>query len=175
MSSFRFKVVLAGDEQVGKTAAIRRFCSGIFSESYKQTLGFEVSIKVIQVGQFPVIFSIIDVGGQKMYQGLRTNYYAGASAFLLMFDQTNRPTFDSLGEWVQEIRAIDQTSYFILVGNKNDLPNKQVTREDVTQLMNTQQTAHFTTYFQTSAKTGEGIQEMFLYVATLLLGKSAHT
>ncbi len=165
-------MILAGDDQVGKTAAIRRFCSGLFTDSYKQTLGFEVSIKVIQVGQFPVILSIIDVGGQATYRGLRANYYAGASAFLLMFDQTNRNTFNNLAAWIQEIRAVDQTSYIFLVGNKNDLPEKQITPEDVSQIRSSN---HFTSYFQTSAKTGEGIQEMFLYVSTLLLGKSSYT
>ncbi len=165
-------MILAGDERVGKTAAIRQFCTGTFSESYKQTLGFEVSIKVIQVGQFPVIMSIIDVGGQKMYQGLRASYYAGSSAFLLMYDQTNRQTFNDVAEWVNEIRAVDKTSHLFLVGNKIDLPDKQVTPEDVSLARNSNK---FTAIFQTSAKTGEGIQEMFLYVATILLGKSSYT
>ncbi len=89
-----------------------------------------------------------------------------------MFDQTNRNTFNNLGAWIQEIRAVDQTRYIFLVGSKNDLPERHVTPEDVSHIRNSN---HFTSYFQTSAKTGEGIQELFLYVSTLLLGKSSYT
>ncbi len=90
--SYRFKVALAGDERVGKTASIRRFIDGSFSDSYKQTLGVEVTVKVIQIGHVTVIFSIFDVAAQPTYKVFRANYYAGARGFFLLFDQTDHGT-----------------------------------------------------------------------------------
>jgi len=166
MNSYRFKIVLAGDESVGKSCCIRRFVDDSYSESYKPTLGFEVSVKIIQIEQLTIICSIFDVAGQKSYQNLRKSYYSGATGVILMFDQTNHKTLVNIGEWFREIREVVPKSPVLLVGNKNDLPQKQVTPEDVSLAM---KVYGFPAFVQTSAKTGEGIQEMFLCMGKLMV------
>ncbi len=168
LASYRFKVIIAGDECVGKTACIRRFVDSKFSESYKQTLGFEVSIKVITINQNPVILSIFDVAGQKSYQKIRANYYTGANGYCLLFDQTNYNTFNHLEEWFREIRAVSPSSPILLIGNKNDVPQKQVTSEDVSLAL---KKYGIPAFIKTSAKTGEGIQEMFLQIGNIMIGR----
>ncbi len=164
--SYRFKVALVGDERVGKTASIRRFIDGSFSGSYKQTLGVEVTVKVIQIGHDTVIFSIFDIAAQPTYKIFRANYYAGAGGFFLLFDQTDHGTFDHLDEWVHEIRAAAPASPILLIGNKNDLPQKQVNPEEIT---NATGRLGCSMFFKTSAKTGEGIEDMFLWMGKNLL------
>ncbi len=168
MNSYRFKVVMAGDDKVGKTSCIRRFVDNSFSESYKQTLGFEVSIKVVTVGQTPVIFSIFDVAGEKSYQGIRANYYPGAVGYFLLYDQSNLTTFRHLEEWLREIRAVTPSSIILLIGNKNDAPQKQVTDEDTSLAL---KLYGFPAFLKTSAKTGEGIQEMFQRMGDIIFSR----
>ncbi|HMF32667.1 MAG TPA: GTP-binding protein [Candidatus Lokiarchaeia archaeon] len=166
MPSYQFKIILTGDEAVGKTSAVRRFVDGTFKESYKATLGFEVSVKAIICGSSSIVFSIFDVAGQQDFQGVRAGYYQGSFGFLLMFDLTNRASFEHIPNWVDEIRAAEPNVPIILIGTKSDLPDPQVTPEEMAiacEIFELQES------IIASSKTGAGVDEMFNRIGNAII------
>ncbi len=126
MSSARFKVLLAGDENVGKSSLVRRFVDNKFTEDYVPTLGFQIFFKSLNIGEYSVDFQIWDVAGQQSFEFARRNYYTHSQGFLLVFDLTNPASFQHLENWIAEVRAICPKSPFVLVGNKADLPDLKI-------------------------------------------------
>lgn len=125
----RYKVMLAGDESVGKSCLIRRFVDDHFSESYIPTLGFQIYAKSLKIGQYSVDFQIWDVAGQQSFEFARKIYYPNSQGFLLVFDLTNPASFQHLDQWIVEIRASCLKVPLVLVGNKSDLPNTKISIE----------------------------------------------
>ena len=167
-NSVNCKIVIVGDKAVGKSCCIRRFVEDKFFENYKPTLGFEISVKMLPIGNKYVVFSIWDVAGQTLFTQIRKSYYVGSRGFLLLFDLTNRNTFNNLDVWVQEIRGICPTVPIFLVGNKADLPGHMVS---VNEMISKCEELGLTKNFTTSAKTGEGVNEPFLQLGMYILNE----
>ncbi len=173
MGSYRFKIILAGDEAVGKTSTIMRFVHGTYSEMYKPTLGFQISVKVLnyttpQNEDRTVVFSIWDIAGQGQFASVRKGYYAGTDGILLLFDLTRRKTFEDAKFWADEIRGVTPGAPIVLVGNKADLPSQAVLPQELTYLSNE---CKFASYVITSAATGRGVEEMFRRMADVIIDK----
>jgi len=168
MNSVNFKVVIVGDEYVGKTSCIRRFIDDRFVENYKPTLGFEISVKTLQLQETTVILSIWDLAGQGLFEPMRKAYYEGGRGFFVVFDLTNQNTFDHVDNWANEIMATVPGAPIIIIGNKADLPDQVVLPETISQkcielgLGNP---------IITSARTGEGILDAFQQLSDLILSK----
>ncbi len=158
MSFARFKVILAGDEGVGKSCLVRRFVDNLFSENYIPTLGFQIFFKSLKVGDYTIDFQIWDVAGQQSFEFARRNYYTHSQGFLLVFDLTNLKSFQNLDKWVAEIRATCPNSPGILVGNKTDLPDPKISDQDFAR-KSEQLTASGRVL--TSAKTGSQVNDAF--------------
>ncbi len=171
MASYRFKVILAGDEAVGKTSTILRFVHNTYSELYKPTLGFQISVKNLNY-KTPanedrmVIFSIWDIAGQGQFAGVRKGYYQATDGVLLLFDLTRRKTFEDAKFWADEVRTVSPNAPIVLVGNKADLPSQAVLPQELTFLSNENK---FASYVITSAATGRGIEEMFRRMADAII------
>ena len=158
------KVVLVGDTQVGKTCVLTRLISGQFKANYPATIGAACQTHIIQTETGSVTMQIWDTAGQEKFRALAPMYYRGASAAILFFDVTNRSTFTALEEWSKELeeKGADGLITFI-VGNKCDLADQRVVSQAEGQEFSFKVGALH--YFETSAKTGEGIIEMFTKVA----------
>ncbi len=159
------KVAVTGPERVGKSSCIRRFVQDKFVQDYLPTLGFDVSVKTLQIEGNTVVLSIWDIGGQNP-EDLRKKYFLGAAGFLLVFDITNRQTFEASDQFSKEIGGVAPDAPIILVANKIDLPNHQVTIEEIRQKTKKYGTTGFSL---TSAKSGDGIQGTFLLLGKALL------
>ncbi len=166
MGSARFKVVLLGDQSVGKSCLVRRFVDNQFAEDYIPTLGFQIFFKSLNIGDYSVDFQIWDVAGQQSFEFARRNYYTHSQGFLLVFDVTNPTSFQNLDKWVAEIRAICPNAPGILVGNKADLPNPKISEKDFA-LKSEQLTASGRVL--TSAKTGSKVNDAFDLLGRTLL------
>lgn len=171
MASYRFKIILAGDEAVGKTSTILRFVHNTYSELYKPTLGFQISVKNLNY-RTPtnedriVIFSIWDIAGQGQFSGVRKGYYQATDGVLLLFDLTRRKTFEDAKFWADEIRSVAPNAPIVLVGNKADLPSQAVLPQELTYISKEN---HFAAFAISSAATGRGVEEIFKMVADAII------
>ncbi|MCK5151965.1 MAG: GTP-binding protein [Candidatus Thorarchaeota archaeon] len=170
---FLFKVVVLGEGAVGKTAVVTRFSHGFFRTDYKTTIGSQFAVKNIDIHKsaqelVTVKLQIWDVAGQSRFQILRPMYYRGSSGGVLVYDVTRRRTFIVLEEWLDELeRAIGKKIPLVLVANKTDLPDRVVEPAEGKAFAE----KHDMPYLETSAKTGEGIIDIFEQLGRTLVEK----
>ncbi|MHA1263791.1 MAG: Rab family GTPase [Candidatus Helarchaeota archaeon] len=161
--TWRFKLVLFGNENVGKTSLVDRLVNNRFQENYISTLGYNVYEKQILYNNVLISLLIFDIGGQEKFRPLRQKYATGANTALLVFDITSRSSFENLPNWKNDLGEFAGTIPFIVVGNKVDLENLREVSTAEAQQLAIQLGA--LTYFETSAKTGFGVDNAFQKLA----------
>ncbi len=159
-----FKVVIAGEANVGKTTLIRRYCTGKFRESRVMTIGVDFQIQVMVIDGRPVKLSIWDIAGQERFDSFRDAFYKGARAIALVYDVNDPASFSGLTRWQAESRRECPQARFLVVGNKIDLP-RQVSQDFVVAWTQAQKLP----YLETSARTGQGVKLLFEGLARLAL------
>jgi len=147
--------VTLGDSQVGKSAIVERFVRDNFHTG-QPNVGAVFLTKTVPTKDATVIFQIWDTAGQERYRALAPMYYRGSAAAILVYDVTNPASFESAKQWEKSLLEDNPTCEIIYCGNKMDLGNQE------TFLVENQP------HFQVSAKTGEGISEMFSALTNLL-------
>jgi small GTP-binding protein len=155
----KFNINFLGDTTVGKTSIIKRHINKTFDESAIATIGIDNIKDEKEFDNKKYSFKIYDTAGQERYRSISLNYIKLGDGFLLVFSVDNRETFDKLDEWVQNIYdsvPVEEKVIF-LVGNKIDSPNRVVKKEEAEAYA---QNKKFP-YYETSAKTGEGIEQLF--------------
>ncbi|MFX0132743.1 MAG: GTP-binding protein [Candidatus Hodarchaeota archaeon] len=162
----RFKLLLLGDGAVGKTTLIKRFIKGTFRSDYKMTVGVDVFTKNVNLGpeQNLVTFTIFDIAGQQRFEVVRTAFYKGATGALIVFDLTRNHTFRNVEKWVKELRIFAGSIPFIIIGNKSDLKEFRLIRDSEINSLTDELSSQ---YIETSAKTGEHVEEAFHKLAKL--------
>lgn len=156
------KVVVAGNGNVGKTSLIRQYCEGRFETSRVATIGVDFQTKLVQLPKQTIKLSIWDMAGQSHFSSVRQGFYRGSRAAALVFDITDAESFTQLVEWRAEIMRIVPKQRFLVVGNKVDLPR----------MVDQGQAYGFARkikapYLETSAATGERVQDLFRFLALL--------
>ena len=161
---YAFKLVLGGDGAVGKTSMVHRFVEDVFDVDYKSTIGTSIMKKecTFEGLESKVRFVIWDLAGQSQFKRVRQSYVANAEAGILVFDVTRRETFDNVKLWYDETVKEAPGITLILVGNKIDLTDSRlVSKEEGEALANQLGLS----YIETSAKTGENIEDAFKMLA----------
>lgn len=152
-----YKVVLVGDGNVGKTSLVRRFCEGKFEESRILTIGVDFQIKTVTLGERELRLSIWDVAGQQRFRTFRDQFYGGTLAAALVYDVTSPSSFLNLARWRDEVLAAAPGVPMVLIGNKTDLGVVVPASEAAGWAK-----GHGgMPMLQTSALTGENIEELF--------------
>ncbi|TXT54949.1 MAG: hypothetical protein BAJATHORv1_50202 [Candidatus Thorarchaeota archaeon] len=168
---FLFKVVVLGEGAVGKTAIVTRFSHGFFRTDYKTTIGSQFAVKNLEIpsgknDSLTVKLQIWDVAGQSRFQILRPMYYRGSSGGILVYDVSRRRTFIVLEEWLEELeKALGKKIPLVLVANKTDLPDRVVDPAEGKEFAE----RHDMPYVESSAKTGQGIVDIFEQLAKTLV------
>ena len=155
----KFNINFLGDTTVGKTSIIKRHVNKTFDENAIATIGIDNIKDEREFDKKKYSFKIYDTAGQERYKSISLNYIKLGDGFLLVFSVDNRETFDKLDEWVQNIYdsvPVEEKVIF-LVGNKIDSPDRVITKEEAEAYAKKK---NFT-YYETSAKTGEGIEQLF--------------
>lgn len=118
---------MIGDSGVGKSNLIKRYTKNEFDESSQTTIGVDFSNRNLKIESKLVKAQIWDTAGQDRFQSISQAFYRGSVAALLVFDLTNKKTFENLEIWLKEIKNYaDKDIRIMLVGNKCDLKNDRV-------------------------------------------------
>ena len=166
ISKFGLKIVIVGDEEVGKTSIILKYTKNCFTEDYKQTLGADFATKEVKYNGDDIILYLWDIGGKDRYKDLHKYYFEGTNVFLLIFDLTSRTTFENaMNFWLKDIQTYCGLVPIIFVGNKNDLNDQ---RQVFLEQMKRRTSNLITLLIETSAKTGYNIENLFLKTIELL-------
>ncbi|XP_058791792.1 ras-related protein Rab-37 isoform X2 [Phymastichus coffea] len=165
------KVMLLGDSGVGKTCILTRFRDGQFlSGNYISTVGIDFRNKMVTVDDSQVKLQIWDTAGQERFRSVTHAYYRDAHALLLLYDVTNKQSYDNIRAWLGEIREYAQDDVVImLLGNKCDCSSERVVRKEEGQRLSNEYKVPF---METSAKTGLNVELAFQAVARELKAKS---
>jgi small GTP-binding protein len=167
------KICLLGASAVGKTSLVKQYVEGIFSEKYLTSIGVKIDKKQIEITKQDAVkhetvnttvqFMIWDIEGIDRYSGFHAKYLRGASAFIIVTDQTRS---QSLVEGLDILKMIKEVTDIpgILAINKSDLPASWHWSE--TELKEIKQ--NFSQSFNTSAKSGDGVEAMFSHLAHVL-------
>ena len=161
-SAIKCKVVLIGKSGVGKTSIISRYTTNVFKESLMTTPGANFTTKQVEFPQYKktIKFEIWDTAGQERYRSLAKVFYNNASACILVYDITNKDTFDDIiNYWVPEIKENTPKDIILaLAGNKSDKYDKtEVSEEEGKSLAKEIKSI----YMRTSAKLNSSIDELF--------------
>jgi Ras-related protein Rab-1A len=156
---YRFKFIVVGDPTVGKSSIILRYTNDAFHRSYISTIGVNLTEKFIKFNQKVVDIIFWDLAGQLKYETIRQSYYNGSEGIIIVYDSTDRRTFENAEQWYHDIiRYIGKPNLFrfILCGNKIDKEDSiQVSFEEGQALANKLNIK----FFQTSALTGQNVSE----------------
>ncbi len=163
------KVVLCGEAAVGKTSLRRKWMGKGFSSSYLPTLGADFAVYSTEYNNQSVEVQIWDLAGQPTFELLRKRFFIGVTAALLVFDLTREDTLLKLSKWILELQESNpgQKIPVLFIGNKNDLKDKRTVNSSLIEEFvkkienNPQYNVEIIGSIETSAKTGEHVDEAF--------------
>lgn len=167
---YAYKLILGGDGAVGKTSMVHRFVDDRFETDYKGTIGTSIMKKECEFEglKSKVRFVIWDLAGQSQFKRVRYSYVANAEAGIIVFDVTRRDTFENIKLWYDESIEISKNIALMLVGNKIDLEDSRIVStaegEELAKKLGLG-------YIETSAKTGENIEDAFRMLALQIVKK----
>ena len=125
VNAIRYKIIFVGDAGVGKTTIINRINDNEFQSAYDATIGVDFWPKKINFRGNEITLQIWDTAGQERYRGLIPSYVRNSSIVFIVFDITNRKTFESIPKWIELIKSIEKNNILVLIGNKEDLKEKR--------------------------------------------------
>ena len=156
----QFKVIMLGDVAVGKTSLVTRFVDNEFKSAYHCTVGVEYKVKSLKIDPYTnVNLKIWDTCGEEKYRTITRQYYRDANGVVLVFDLTNKNSFDKLSGWLNDIKEYGpKDTCIILVGNKSDVQDRKLFlfEEGKKFAMN-----YKMPYIEVSAKNGTNVLSMF--------------
>ncbi|CAA7264775.1 unnamed protein product [Cyclocybe aegerita] len=163
----RFKLVLLGESAVGKSSLVLRFVKDQFDDYRESTIGAAFLTQTVTLeDQTTVKFEIWDTAGQERYKSLAPMYYRNANCAVVVYDITQAASLEKARTWIRELqRQADPSIVIALCGNKLDLAaRRQVSQEEAKKYADEEGLM----WTETSAKTGEGVTEIFTAIAQKL-------
>ena len=154
-----YKILLIGESSVGKTSIILRYTENKFDSSGIATCGVDVKCKYVTYENIKIRLDIWDTAGQERFRGLAKNYFRGSNGFILVYDITNKKSFEKLKGWMNDAKEkMEPNSKMIVIGNKKDC---QENREVDLDILEDFAEKNEVKTLEVSAKTNEGIDEIF--------------
>ena len=155
-----YKILLLGDSAVGKTCFLMRYTDNTFTEIHMSTIGLDYKLKNVQLDNGKIVkIQIWDTAGQDRFRSITKNYYKGAHGIILIYDVTNKKTFENVRTWINQIKEeVSEKVSIILVGNKiDDEEHREVPNVEGEKLANELGLM----FFECSAKSGINIDSTF--------------
>ena len=157
--NYLFKYIIIGDAAVGKSNILLRYVHGQFKDEYQLTIGVEFGAKNIEINNKIYRIQIWDTAGQENFRSITRAYYKNSVCALVVYDITNKDSFKNVSTWIQDCKnQSPKTIFMVLVANKSDLNDKrEVSYDDGKDLAEKNNML----FFETSAKNGDNIEEIF--------------
>ena len=131
------------------------------------TIGVDFKSKDLTIGGKKVRVQIWDTAGQERFRNITNSYYKGAHGIAIVFDVTNRSSFETVTTWIEEItKRASENTLNVIIANKTDMTNRRVVSEDEGRAI---ASTYNLDYFETSAKDDTGVNELFDYMCTKIL------
>ena len=158
-----YKIVVLGDISVGKTSILSRFRYGIFEPEYMPTLGIDFFSQNLFYEDKTIRLILWDTAGEERFRSLIPSYLKNADCIIIVFDITNKDSFNSLNKWLTDSKNnASEGTIYIICGNKSDLKEKRTVNEnEIDEYIKKNELI----YVECSAKNGEGIKDLFNTVA----------
>jgi Ras-related protein Rab-6A len=160
----RQKIIFTGDIAVGKTSIISVLMGQKFTAEYEASIGVDFFSKTMKYKGKIIKLQIWDSAGQEKFRSLIPNYIRGSSLVFIVYDISNRKSFENLSKWIDFVNNIENSN-IVIVGNKNDLKDtREVTLEEGQKFCEEKNVE----FFEVSAKEGTNLNKMlFNSVASL--------
>ena len=159
-TDFAFKILLLGDSSVGKTCFLKRYTDNTFQDAYLSTIGFDFKFKFVTLENGKTVkVQLWDTAGQERFRTIAKSYYKGAHGIILIYDVTNRKTFDNIRKWLNQIKdeASNKIS-IILIDCEDEI--RTVTKEEGEELAKSAGLP----IFEASAKDSINVNESFQFL-----------
>lgn len=153
------KILTIGESGVGKTCILLRYTDNKFIKHHLTTIGIDYKTKDVNINGKSIKLKIWDTAGQERFRNITQQYYKGADGIVLVFDLTDRNSFEKVREWMKQIQSYTQKESIaiVLLGNKCDAENKAVSLKEASDIA-----GEFNLkFFETSAMNNINIEESF--------------
>ena len=158
------QLLIVGNSAVGKSSILRRFAQDKFNSNYFATIGIDFFTKDVILDNKIIHIKMWDTAGQERYKALTQGFFRNAQGLMIVYDVKNKESFDDLKYWIQSIENNINTQNknipAIIIGNKIDLNEREVDKNEAEQFAKSKNY----TYFEVSAKSGQGIDESIKYL-----------
>jgi Ras-related protein Rab-1A len=163
---YLFKIIIIGNSGVGKSSLLLRFTDRIFEYSHVSTIGVDFKIQTIQLDNKIIKMQLWDTAGNERFRTITTSYYRGSHGVCIVFDLTDKQSFENINSWFTEIEKYASNNIKkILVGNKCDISkDREISYKEANEFANKLNIP----YIETSAKDSINVQELFINLAKTL-------
>jgi len=167
---YLFKLLIIGDAGVGKSSLLLRFADNTFTSAYINTIGVDFKIRTVNVDGKTIKLQIWDTAGQERFRTITATYYRGTHGVIVVYDVTDRDSFENVRRWMSEIDNNCDTQQNpvnrVLVGNKTDMADSiEVTESEAQDYANSIRVEHF----RCSAKENKCVDKMFDQITKMAL------
>ena len=160
----KIQLIMIGESSVGKTSLINRYTKNIFNTNHLETTGIEFNSREEKINNKIIRVKIWDTAGQEIFHSLTKNFYRKADGIIIVYDVTNKDSFDKIHDWVKSVHDNIDTYreiHMLIVGNKIDLEeSRQVSKEEGEKICK-----YFDIpYFEASAKNANGVRNFMMKI-----------
>ena len=164
-----FKLLIIGEATVGKTCLLLRYADDSFTQNHITTIGIDFKTKFININNSVIKLQIWDTAGQERFRTITKSYYKDANGIILTYDISNSDSLKNIQNWMKLIEQNAEDGVCkILVGNKCDLENRVIQKEEGEKIAQD----FGMKFFETSAKSDINVEEAFNCLVTMILEKN---
>ena len=167
---YSIKLLVLGDLSVGKTSFIYRFIEDKFDSYQITTTGLDLKTADIILDNKKIRVQLWDTAGEEKFNSITKNLILRVQGIIILFDLTNKESFENLGSWIEIIRDhCGNKMQMLIVGNKNDLEEeKDIDEEDIHKFVKAEKIK----FIKTSCQTGENIKKAVEMICKIIISSS---
>ncbi len=173
MYDANFKILLFGDDTVGKKTLTQKFMITLFSEDKEDTIGVDFEVKTLSVEEYKIKLQMWDISGERRFRSFLPTYISHARGGLFVYDVTEKSSLTNINFWLTLVKkelAKDEILPIIAVGIIPDSEKeRQITTEEGRRQANLLELDGFV---ECNIKSGENVEKMFEAISKLMLERS---